>query len=90
MNGMGGPDYEAAVEHAKRTVERFCGRDGVGREWLDAAPRDSYLSEGQHCHLYVLEGSPPRGYVLRTPYFVAAIRPDGRRLHTWHSWDVPA
>ncbi len=81
------PDYDAAVEWAKRRVARDW-PDGSVRQWLEATPPDGYASDSYRCQLFVLEGSPPKGYVLRTPYFVAALSAEGRRLHTWHSWEV--
>jgi hypothetical protein len=59
-------------ETAKELVKKWYGYGSNKRRWLVSIPENSYNSEDYLCRLSVLEGSPPKGYVLRTPHFVLA------------------
>ncbi|OFV66809.1 MAG: hypothetical protein SBU_000102 [Candidatus Syntrophoarchaeum butanivorans] len=53
------------IEKAKRVVvRRYEGKDETSRAWLRASPPDSYEEDNYRVELWVLEGSPPKGYVL--------------------------
>jgi hypothetical protein len=58
---------ESLITKAKRAVERQrlarCG-EAPTRRWLEATPDHSYRDERYRVTIYVLEGSPPRGYVI--------------------------
>jgi hypothetical protein len=51
---------EDAIQLARELIQDY----GEDRRWLITAPPDSYAREQYHCEVQVLEGSPPRGYVL--------------------------
>jgi len=59
-------DVDELIERAKKIVESWDGNHA--RLWLCANPDDSYDDSRYRVVLYVLEGSPPRGYVLADYY----------------------
>lgn len=77
--------FEELVQKAKDTVVKNYGSSGIGREWLSASPIDSYKNEDYRTTIHVLEGSPPKGYVieLRGLYEVKAYSCAWTHLHTW-------
>ena len=52
---------EELIEKAKHWVASVC---GLQRKWLEAEPKWSYNSSEYLVRLCVLEGSPPRGYLI--------------------------
>lgn len=55
--------FEKAIEKAKSIImKRRKGEEG--RNWLIGIPRCTDCSLMYEVRLYVLEGSPPRGYIL--------------------------
>jgi hypothetical protein len=52
-----------AIEVAKSKIQGTS-VDMHRREWFTSHPPDSYSSPDQHVILMVLEGSPPRGFIL--------------------------
>lgn len=54
----------SAIEKAKRKVEQAYGTVPGTREWLESSPIDSYEDDSYRVKLFVLEGSPCKGYVL--------------------------
>ena len=57
-------DFSRAIEKAKHQVEVWCGCVGSGRRWLTASTIDSYNDPNYRIELFVLEGSPAKGYVV--------------------------
>lgn len=55
---------DGLLEQAKRYMEDHCGGDLSVREWLEATPPDSYGDCAYRASLYVLSGSPPKGYII--------------------------
>ena len=53
-----------------------CCENPEQREWLYAGHADSYNTEVNRAGLYILEGSPPRGFIIYTNDF--AVRLDDR------------
>ena len=62
---------EKAINAAKALVVRHYG--DTGRQWLVGSPPDSYTDPDYRCELHVLEGSPPKGYVIALGMDVGAI-----------------
>ncbi|MCK9616157.1 MAG: hypothetical protein M0R48_11815 [Candidatus Omnitrophica bacterium] len=54
----------SAIEKAKRKVEQAYHTEPGQRAWLESSPLDSYEDESYRVKLFVLEGSPCKGYVL--------------------------
>ena len=54
----------SAIEKAKRKVEQAYHTEQGQRAWLESSPLDSYEDELYRVKLFVLEGSPCKGYVL--------------------------
>ena len=55
---------EDLIEKAKRCVEKHYGAGRYKRPWLDAEPPHSYGNALYRVRLFVLAGSPPKGFVL--------------------------
>jgi hypothetical protein len=81
---------ETLVVKAKRLVERWYGCQPGDRRWLESQPPHSYSSSDYRVRLYVLEGSPPKGYVVAS-YSIGVVRALNHsfsksstfRLHAW-------
>lgn len=71
------------IERAKLRVEKNYSCKPGDRRWLAGSPPDSYESETYRVELLVLEGSPPKGFVLATHNAVLALCFDGRVLRRW-------
>ena len=54
----------AAIEKAKRKVEQAYHCSPGQRTWLESNPLDSYGCDSFRVKLFVLEGSPCKGYVI--------------------------
>jgi len=52
------------IEKAKRLAEEWYGCSAGKRQWLEAEPPHSYGDPSYRVRLFVLEGSPPKGYIL--------------------------
>ena len=70
------------IEKAKKLVERG---EKVEREWLEAEPPNSYSSSDYRVRLFVLEGSPPKGYVL-ADYASGVVRAFGLSLRALYTY----
>lgn len=68
-----------ALDKAKHWVEKSCGPDGPKRDWLVTAPIDSYGSSGNRARLLVLQGSPPRGFIIETAHYAIAVSASGEK-----------
>lgn len=53
-----------AIEKAKRKVEQAYHTKPGQRAWLESNPIDSYEDESFRVKIFVLEGSPCKGYVV--------------------------
>jgi hypothetical protein len=63
-----------AIAEARRRVERY----GEEREWLvSPSPPDAYKSAQYHVETFVLQGSPPRGYVITGDGFAVSLDSQG-------------
>ena len=73
-------DRSSVLERAKR-----CGKT-EGREWLYAGSCDSYGTDANRVSFYVLQGSPPRGFIIHWHHDHKAVRLDsvGRRIRTFY------
>jgi hypothetical protein len=58
------PRLQERVDAAKRAVERACGSFPGERHWLIGTTPSSYGNARQEVSLFVLEGSPPQGFIL--------------------------
>ena len=79
-------EVELLIEKAKRRVELTYG--GVKRKWLVAKPENSYDSNMYSVKLLVLEGSPPKGYIL-ADYCYGIVKGFGVRMEPIHTWRTP-
>jgi|HubBroStandDraft_1064217.scaffolds.fasta_scaffold07015_3 hypothetical protein len=70
-----------AIAKARARVERSI--EPRQCNWLAGAPPDSYGCADYRCELQVLEGSPPRGFVLLTNHAAVAISMNYRMLDCW-------
>ena len=77
-------EVEILVRKAKKRVE---GRTSEGRKWLEASPENSYDSEDYKVKVFVLEGSPPKGYVL-ADYCYGIVKAFGIRMQPLHTYRV--
>ena len=69
---------EDLIAKAKNHVRKsFAGDLDGTREWLEAEPPHSYGDEQDRVRLWVLEGSPPKGYVLADYRTGAVVALDG-------------
>ena len=69
---------EDRIALAKNHVRKsFAGDLDGTREWLESEPPDSYGDEQYRVRLWVLEGSPPKGYVLADYRTAAVVALDG-------------
>ena len=69
---------EKAIEKAKeRVCKAYDGREySRQRKWLEATPEDSYDDDSYIVKVFVLAGSPPKGYIL-ADYANKIVRPFG-------------
>lgn len=74
------------VKQAMAQVERWNGSDGPGRKWLGPKAIDSYGAESNRAQTYVLEGSPPRGFVIVTDQLAIAISGGGDKKKALNRW----
>jgi hypothetical protein len=73
------------IEHAKRIVEVAYGCQPGERRWLESSPPNSYKESRWRVQISVLEGSPPKGYVLAcSESAVLAIDCSGQVLKRLH------
>jgi len=54
----------SAIDKAKRKVEKAYHTEQGQRAWLESSPVDSYGTDSFRIKLFVLEGSPCKGYVV--------------------------
>ena len=75
------------IDKAKRFIISRV-EDGDERKWLSANV-DSYETSTQRITLFVLEGSPPRGYVIAnySTLTVKAFSIQDKTLRTWNLGD---
>lgn len=79
---------ETTIEKAKTKVIRACGGNLSVRNWLEATPDNSYDDPEYQVTLFVLSGSPPKGYVL-ADYNSGIVKAFGLRmkpLYTYHAY----
>ena len=74
---------EEAIAKAKTYVEKRAGSPTGERNWLIAAAPDSYGDEYNRVELQILEGSPPRGFVLIGRQRVVAMDAHFERALRW-------
>lgn len=86
------------IEEAKKSMENEIGKAkkllevGIGAEsprWLEASPENSLGKEEHMVKIFVLEGSPPKGYILAdyTYGIVKTIRKsDFRTIKTFRAY----
>lgn len=75
-----------AVEKAQAVVTAWLGEDLAStRRWIGPARLDSYESplNSWRASLWVLEGSPPRGFVIETASVVIALDMLGKRKRVY-------
>jgi len=66
------------IERAKiAVIKKDCGATTTIRRWLESWGPDSYDDKNYRIKLFVLEGSPARGYVIANYYTNSAIAFDG-------------
>ena len=78
------------VTKAKVLEQALAYQNPEGRKWIRIGRADSYQSSSNAVEAWLLEGSPPRGFVLFWINHGIAVRLDdwGKRLKTFRpSWD---
>ena len=55
---------DVAIEKAKRKVEQAYHCSPSQRAWIESNPLDSYEDDTFRVKLFVLEGSPCKGYII--------------------------
>ncbi len=68
---------EDRIAKAKLQARRWVGDFDCERRWLEAEPPYSYGDEKYKVQLFILEGSPPKGFVLADFRTGAVIALDG-------------
>jgi len=77
--------FSEALEKAKlRIIREYEGKESTHRAWLEVHV-DSYESESNRLQMIVLEGSPPKGWIIvnyghRT---LTAFDLQGNKLYRW-------
>ena len=80
---------EKAIEKAKKIAEKRTGNELADRRWIESVPDPSYGSKDYIVKLFVLEGSPPRAFILSEfssgiiKVFGGAFKP----IHTLRAYD---
>lgn len=68
---------EEMIQKAKQKVISAYERSGITqRSWLEASPPDSYSNKAFRVTIFVLEGSPCKGYII-VNYATATVRAFG-------------
>lgn len=78
--------FDEALEEAKVEAHHMCGDDQYPictRRWLTADIPDSDTHKDYHAQLWVLEGSPPKAFLLQTPGFLRVFNWRGGPRATW-------
>ena len=79
---------EELIEKAKRKAEKaYDPQEKHKREWLEAEPPHSYRSKGYKVKVFVLEGSPPKGYIL-ADYCYGIVKAFGVRMHPLYTYTI--
>lgn len=77
--------FSEALEKAKlRIIKKYERRNTTKRAWLEAHI-DSYHSEYNRLQMIVLEGSPPKGFIIVNygANTLTAFDCHGNKLHVW-------
>jgi hypothetical protein len=92
--------YLESIVKAKQIVAKhYCGYAGTSeginkRKWIELTGKSSYEDEKYEVNLFVLEGSPPKGYVFasKSIELVVAFSNHFRRLKTFDFWteEIPS
>lgn len=75
--GMDARERAATVKMLRKAMAH---QNGDGRRWLLAGSADSYGGAHNRATLWVLQGSPPRGFIVSTPGKAVRLDMDGKRL----------
>jgi hypothetical protein len=73
------------LEKAKRAVERRVGDDAAEHRWIVAGQYDPHGLNTNRVDFHVLDGSPPRGFVIAMRHRAIALTRDGRRIRAFAS-----
>lgn len=83
--------YMLMQETIEKAKERVMAKyNDYGRTWLEGKIPDSYNDPEYKVSLFVLAGSPPRGYVLAdyNTGIVIAFGFSLKRLYTYYAYDI--
>ena len=80
-------DMHIAIKKAKDHVLRAYGENAktTVREWLECSPAPSYNNPEYKVSLFVLSGSPPKGYVI-ADYQSGLVKAFGVRLKPLYTY----
>jgi hypothetical protein len=78
---------ENTIIKAQEKVLRAYGENSqtTVREWLEATPANSYEDSGYKVSLFVLSGSPPKGYVI-ADYSSGLVKAFGVRMKPLYTY----
>ena len=81
-------ELEKLIEKAKEKVEKDYDPHGLcKRQWLEATPPNSYRSKEYKVTVFVLEGSPPKGYII-VDYCYGIVKAFTVRLQPLYTYKV--
>jgi len=78
---------DASIVKARKAVERRYSKKPEGRKWLVGYAPDSYSNPHYRTEIHVLEGSPPKGYIVVFGHHgggtTIAFDCSERQIHKW-------
>lgn len=77
------PNLTRLIDQAKQY------QNSEGRPWLEARVPVPYGDEWNKVQVFILEGSPVRGFLIAYSDIVIRLDRAGRRLKTWGLLDEP-
>jgi hypothetical protein len=80
---------EKAIEKAKKIAEKRTNNELANRRWIEATPNPSYGCKDYTTKLFVLEGSPPKAFIL-SEFSSGIIKVFGggfKPIHTLRAYD---
>lgn len=75
--------FDEALSEAMNAAHKMCSDHDHKRKWLTADIPDTDGSKDHHAQLWVLEGSPPKAFILQTPAFLRFLNSRGSVQATW-------
>lgn len=75
--------FDEVLAEAKNAAHKLCSDHDRQRKWVTAELPDSYGHKDYHAQFWVLEGSPPKAFIVMTPAFIRMLDWRGFLRATW-------